>query len=241
VVSRSNKRSTKPFVGPGSLRASPLSEAPEEKLLGIPSKTGCPVDSASEPCFLSEKCRSDPNRCRSLPDVVSPDCSAIAVRVPKSRSERNPASFDIWLFSLSQLGRRPSGLRVQRNRSKPPSSGDERRRDRFSLSVLGLRSRGDVLKTRGRSRLRMPLSALPRLLALPGPSVADAKVRSSDRSVLRRTPCSDCQDMNEKKERAARGLGLCCSSTGKSDGKPAAYRLISEIDPRKTDAMRGWR
>jgi hypothetical protein len=37
-VSCSNKRLTKPFVGPGSLRARPQSEAPEEKLLGIPSK-----------------------------------------------------------------------------------------------------------------------------------------------------------------------------------------------------------
>jgi hypothetical protein len=149
-----------------------------------------------------------------------------------------PASFDIWLFSLSQLARWPSALRGRRNRSKPSSSGGVRGRDRFSLSVLGLRSRADVSKTSRLSRLRMPLSALPRLLALAGPGT-DAKVRSSDRSVLRRTPWSDCQDMNERKEPATRGRGLCFSSTGKSDGKLAACLLISEIGPKKTDAMRG--
>ena len=191
--------------------------------------------------FLSQKRRVDASLCPGSWGCGESGVVCNCSLVPNSRGQRNPASFDIWLFSLSQLGRWPSGLRVQRNRSKPLSSGDLRRRDRFSLWVLGLRSRPDVSKTSRLSRLRMPLSALPRLLALAGPGVTDAKVRSSDRSVLRRTPCSDCQVMNERKERATRGRGLCFSSTGKSDGKLAACLLISEIGPKKTDAMRGSR
>lgn len=97
-----------------------------------------------------------------------------------TEAERRAKPSQLWslVVSLSQLGGRLQGCKVRGIKSKPPASEEICGRDRSSPSVLGLRSRGDVSKARRRKLVENAASGASRL-ALPGPSVRDAKIRGS--------------------------------------------------------------